>query len=78
MAVDYGDARTGIAIVRRTGVLAEAFIMRWSPERAAEIADAARSAESGGLCWVTEKYGRHSRAPRGKKRGPCGAPAQSI
>ncbi|MEL4105571.1 Holliday junction resolvase RuvX [Oscillospiraceae bacterium WX1] len=46
MAVDYGDARTGIAVSDATGLLAgEAFIItEWSEERLAEkIADAVQS-----------------------------------
>ncbi len=45
MAVDYGDARTGIAVSDELGILAgEAFIIsEWSPERVAgKIADEAR------------------------------------
>lgn len=50
MAVDYGDARTGIAVSDEMGTLAgEAFVItEWSPERiAAKIADAAQSRRVG-------------------------------
>ncbi|NLT13249.1 MAG: Holliday junction resolvase RuvX [Clostridiales bacterium] len=70
MAVDYGDARTGIAVSDEMGVLAgEAFIItEWSPERAAEkIADAAQSRRVGQIVLGYPKNMDGTLGPRAEK-----------
>jgi putative Holliday junction resolvase len=70
MAVDYGDARTGIAVSDETGVLAgEAFIIKeWSPERAAEIiADAAQKRRVGRIVLGYPKNMDGTLGPRAEK-----------
>jgi hypothetical protein len=61
MAVDYGDARTGIAVVRRVRLIAgEAFtINEWNAERLSEeIAEAASARGRKRSCSEPAEYGR--------------------
>jgi putative Holliday junction resolvase len=70
MAVDYGDARTGIAVSDEMGVLAgEAFIItEWSPERvAAKIAEAAQSRHVGHIVLGYPKNMNGTLGPRAEK-----------
>ena len=70
MAVDYGDARTGIAVSDEAGILAgEAFIItEWSPERTAEkIADAAQSRRVGRIVLGYPKNMDGTLGPRADK-----------
>ena len=70
MAVDYGDARTGIAISDEMGLLAgEAFIItEWSPDSAAaKIADAALSRGIGLVILGYPKNMNGSLGPRAEK-----------
>jgi putative Holliday junction resolvase len=70
MAVDYGDARTGIAVSDDTGLLAgETFVLEeWSPERVAEkIADAAGSRRAGLVVLGYPKNMDGSLGPRAEK-----------
>ena len=70
MAVDYGDARTGIAISDETALLAgETFVItEWSPERVAQkIADAARVRGIGLVVLGNPKNMDGSLGPRAEK-----------
>ncbi len=70
MAVDYGDARTGIAVSDELGVLAgEAFIItEWSPERVAEkIADTAAARRVGRIVLGYPKNMNGTLGPRAEK-----------
>ena len=70
MAVDYGDARTGLAVSDRTGVLAgEAWTVKeWNPERLADTI--VREAEQRGVETLVLGYPRNmdgSAGPRAEK-----------
>ena len=70
MAIDYGDARTGIAVSDETGLLAgETFVItEWSPDRVAQrIADAARSRSVGLVVLGNPKNMDGSLGPRAEK-----------
>lgn len=70
MAVDYGDARTGIAVSDEMGVLAgEAFVItEWSPVRvASKIADAAQSRRVGRIVLGYPKNMDGTLGPRAEK-----------
>jgi putative Holliday junction resolvase len=70
MAVDYGDARTGIAVSDETGLLAgETFVItEWSPDRVAEkIADAAKARGIGVVVLGHPKNMNGSLGPRAEK-----------
>lgn len=70
MAVDYGDARTGIAVSDENGVLAgEAFVItEWSPERvAAKIAEAAQARRVGRIVLGYPKNMNGTLGPRAEK-----------
>jgi putative Holliday junction resolvase len=70
MAVDYGDARTGIAVSDEMGVLAgEAFIItEWSPEQVAKkIADAAQTRRVGRIVLGYPKNMNGTLGPRAEK-----------
>lgn len=70
MAVDYGDARTGIAVSDDMGILAgEAFIItEWNPEQVAKkIADAAQSRHVGKIVLGYPKNMDGSLGPRAEK-----------
>jgi putative Holliday junction resolvase len=76
MAVDYGDARTGIAVSDEMGVLAgEAFVItEWSPERvASKIADAARSRSAGRIVLGYPKNMDGTLGPRAEKSAALAA-----
>jgi putative holliday junction resolvase len=76
MAVDYGDARTGVAISDETGLLAgETFVItEWSPDRVAKkIADAAKAR---GIRIVVLGYPKNMNGtvgPRAEKSGSLAA-----
>lgn len=70
MAVDYGDARTGIAVSDEMGVLVgDAFIItEWSPERVAEkIAEEARARNVGLIVLGYPKNMNGTIGPRAEK-----------
>lgn len=70
MAIDYGDARTGVAISDELGVLAgETFVItEWSQERVAQkIADAAKSRGVGTIVLGYPKNMDGSLGPRAEK-----------
>ena len=70
LAIDYGDARTGIAVSDPTGTLAgEAFVIaEWNPERAAEkIAAAARERQADRLVLGYPKNKDGTLGPRAEK-----------
>jgi putative holliday junction resolvase len=70
MAVDYGDARTGIAVSDERGTIAgEAFVItEWSPERAAEkIAGEAASRGIGVVVLGYPKNMNGTLGPRAEK-----------
>ncbi|SHI06359.1 putative holliday junction resolvase [Sporobacter termitidis DSM 10068] len=70
MAVDYGDARTGIAVSDETGFLAgETFVItEWSPDRAAsKIAEAAQARRVGLIVLGYPKNMDGSLGPRAEK-----------
>lgn len=70
MAVDYGDARTGIAVSDETGLLAgETYVItEWSPDRVAEkIADAATARGIGLVVLGNPKNMDGSLGPRAEK-----------
>ncbi len=74
MAVDYGDARTGIAVSDALGILSgDAFIItERSPERTAEkIAFEASPAASAASCSATRKIWTVRSVPVLKKRNAC-------
>jgi putative Holliday junction resolvase len=70
MAIDYGDARTGIAVSDALGLLAgEAFVLtEWSPERVADkIAAEAKKREVGTVVLGYPKNMDGSLGPRAEK-----------
>lgn len=70
MAVDYGDARTGIAVSDELGILAgETFVItEWSPERVAQkIADAAKTRHVGRIVLGYPKNMDGTLGPRTEK-----------
>lgn len=70
MAVDYGDARTGIAVSDVLGTLAgEAFVIReWTPEKtAARVAEAAKAREVERIVLGYPKNMDGSAGPRAEK-----------
>ena len=71
MAVDYGDARTGVAISDPDGILAgEAFVIKeWNTGRLAKkLNDIAKQRSLSG-CGASRQYGRQPGAESGEKRG---------
>lgn len=70
MAVDYGDARTGIAVSDEMGTLAgDAFVItEWSPERvASKIADEAQTRRVGRVILGYPKNMNGTLGPRTEK-----------
>lgn len=70
MAVDYGDARTGIAVSDPTGMICgEAFtVEEWNPERLSlRIAEEARSRNVGTIVLGLPKNMDGSEGPRAEK-----------
>jgi putative Holliday junction resolvase len=70
MAIDYGDARTGLAVSDAMGILVgEAWTLsEWSPERAAEkIAEEAKSRGVGRLVLGLPKNMDGTEGPRAEK-----------
>ncbi len=76
MAIDYGDARTGIAVSDLTGTLCgDAFtIAEWNPERLAQrIADEANARQVGQLVLGLPKNMDGSEGARAEKSRAFGA-----